>query len=171
LSRTWIKLYTEILGDVKVGTLTDRQYRIMITCFLMAGQKDKSGHIGITEEIAWAVVRGKSIETIKSDLKALTAARIISKTDSGWHLTNWEKRQSRPPSRQADMEAARKRAWRKKSASCPQRTASGHPSDAQPVRTPEAEAEAEAEVEGKISPSPIGKSVAEKLRGMYGRKH
>lgn len=34
--KSWIKLYTEILNDPKMGRLTDRQYRTCINLFLDA---------------------------------------------------------------------------------------------------------------------------------------
>jgi hypothetical protein len=33
--KTWIKLYTEILQDPKMGRLTDRQYRTCVNLFLL----------------------------------------------------------------------------------------------------------------------------------------
>ena len=140
MSRTWIKLYTEILGDVKVGTLTDKQYRLMITCFLLAGQKDQKGFVGTTQEICWAM-RHATVESAHKELTALSKCGIVSKTSAGWHLPNWEKRQKKPPSKQAAAEAARKRAQREMSAADKVRTDYGRGADAQGVRTPEAEAD------------------------------
>ena len=121
MSRTWIKLYTEILGDVKVGTLTDRQFRTLITCFLMSGQKDDKGFIGTTEQITWAMPH-RQTKYVLSDLIALSKVKIVSKTARGWLLINFEKRQARPPSKQAAAEAMRKRNVRRMSAADKVRT-------------------------------------------------
>jgi len=100
--RTWIKLYTEILNDPKMGRLTDREFRVCINLFLMAGHTDHDGTLGSTAEVAWAL--RTSDEIAERDLLGLSAVGIVTRRlDGVWVVTKFSQRQQRAPS---DMPSA-----------------------------------------------------------------
>jgi len=91
-SKYWIKLYHEILEDDKMGTLPDNLWRRAIELFLMAGQIDDDGNLPDTNRIAWKL--RLSTETLQAELDQLEAVGILTKTETGWLVTNFQKRQA-----------------------------------------------------------------------------
>jgi 5-methylcytosine-specific restriction endonuclease McrA len=89
MGKTWIKLYTEILADPKMGMLTDAEHRTCMTCFLMAGQQDADGLIGTEEEIAWQLRR-----PVSDDLMVLHELGILTEQEGQWGAVNFSKMRS-----------------------------------------------------------------------------
>ncbi|GIV86593.1 MAG: hypothetical protein KatS3mg054_0622 [Chloroflexus sp.] len=91
----WVKLYTEILDDPKMGTLTDRQWRRVIELFLLAGKlcADKSGILPETKQLAWML--RMPADELDKDLNELTSTGIIQKIETGWLVVNFKKRQEK----------------------------------------------------------------------------
>ncbi len=94
--RYWIKLYTEILHDPKMGRLTDRQFRTCINLFALAGELDADGTLPPEADIAWKL--RKTDTELRDDLNALAAVSIITDAGDGWHIRQWESRQAKAPS-------------------------------------------------------------------------
>jgi hypothetical protein len=96
LLSSWVKLWIEMLHDPKVISLDDEQHRFWINCLLMAGSVEKSGALGTAEDIA-CVVR-KPIGATRRLLGVLQRAGMVTALHSVWMITNFAKRQHRPPS-------------------------------------------------------------------------
>ncbi|MEN6507016.1 MAG: hypothetical protein ABFD92_20975 [Planctomycetaceae bacterium] len=106
--RTWIKLYTEILRDPKMGRLTDRQGWTFTRLLLLAGTVD-GGTLGSLEDIAWSL-RIQPVD-LSDDLAVLSELGMVEQSQIGdWTVVNFEKRQARPPS--AEPEAVTERVKR-----------------------------------------------------------
>ena len=88
----WLKLYTEILDDKKVAKLNDCHFRIFVMCLLYAKELDQDGQLPPAEDIAWRTRRSK--EQITSALLAMEKVEIVKKTEHGWHIVNFAKRQA-----------------------------------------------------------------------------
>jgi hypothetical protein len=96
----WIKLYTEILMDPKMGRLTDRQHRTCINLFLLAGQQERDGLIGPLPDIAWQL--HLSEQDLAADMEALAGVGIVQEQDGEWYVRQFTQRQERPPSDSPD---------------------------------------------------------------------
>lgn len=105
-SKYWIKLYHEILEDDKMGTLPDNLWRRAIELFLMAGTLDDDGNLPDTGRIAWKL--RLPTDTLETELKQLEAIGIVTRTEAGWVVTNFQKRQSASPAKER-MKEYRKR--------------------------------------------------------------
>lgn len=106
--RYWVKLWTEMLDDPKMGRLTDRQHRLCTNLFCLAGIIDDNGRLLDTTDIAYKVRR--DVDSVAEDLSALAAVHIVEQVDGAWHLVHFDKRNERPPS--AEPEAVRERVSR-----------------------------------------------------------
>lgn len=95
MSDYWVKLYTEILDDPKMGVLPDRLWRRVIELFLLAGKlcADKSGLLPDTKQLAWLL--RLPVDDLEQDLNELTNTGIIQKTNNGWLVVNFKKRQEK----------------------------------------------------------------------------
>ena len=91
----WIKLYTEILDDPKVAMMPDYLWRRMIELFLLAGRLGKGGALPDSKQIAWAL-RAKESK-VEADLEMLSNEGIVRRTNDGWVVVNFEKRQAPSP--------------------------------------------------------------------------
>jgi DnaD/phage-associated family protein len=90
----WIKLYTEILDDPKMGILSDRLWRRFFELCLMAARVDgvqKSGKLPRIEDIAWFL--RLNIDELEDELSQLEAKDLITQTLEGWLIVNFQKRQ------------------------------------------------------------------------------
>lgn len=94
--KKWIKLYTEILDDPKMGRLTDRQFRTCINLFLLAGIVDCDGLLPTLADIAWKLRMPE--KALAEDLGVLAKAGIVEETAQGWLVTHFAARQAPPPS-------------------------------------------------------------------------
>lgn len=98
----WVKIYTEVLDDPKIGPLSDRlKWRFTEAC-LLAGECDASGylinggHAMTLEDVAWRI--RTTVEKIKPDYDELMKLGVIvwDEERKGYLLPNFEKRQGRP---------------------------------------------------------------------------
>jgi DnaD/phage-associated family protein len=90
---TWIKLYTEILSDPKMGRLDDRLWRRAIELFMLAGSTGTTGQLPQMEEMEWILRVKKS--NLLDDFNALAKNGIVHETQHGsWVVTNFAKRQA-----------------------------------------------------------------------------
>jgi hypothetical protein len=103
--RYWIKLYTEIVRDPKMGRLSDRQFRLCINLFAIAGEHDRDGALPPVSDIAWLLRDDE--EEIAQDLEALAKVNIVERVDDIWIVRKWAERQAKAPS--ASRESVRTR--------------------------------------------------------------
>lgn len=87
----WIKLYYEILTDPKMGGMDDHTWRRTIELFLLAGSEGEDGYLPPIADIAWHL--RTSEEDIEQVLARLEQLHIIAKTDQGYVVANYAKRQ------------------------------------------------------------------------------
>jgi len=94
-SSYWLKLYTEILDDPKVGMLSDATYRRFIEFLLVAKENGWDGLLPSVSALAWRLrVPADSIMAALTELEAVGITRL---TDAGWLLVNFAKRQGPSP--------------------------------------------------------------------------
>ena len=74
--KTWIKLYTEILSDPKMGRMSDKLFRRTIELFLIAGKDDRGGRLPEIDDIAWSLHISRN--EVKSTLAELVRLNIVS---------------------------------------------------------------------------------------------
>jgi hypothetical protein len=99
--RYWIKLYTEIISDPKMGRLSDRQFRTCINLFALAGEVDHEGALPPLADMAWHL--RMSDETLSDDLQELANVGIVELDDDDcWRVRKWQDRQAKPPSAAPD---------------------------------------------------------------------
>lgn len=101
-SMPWIKLYTEILDDPKVGRLTDGQKWRFVSLCLLAGECDQNGALVNGEEpmteddIAWRL--RVPYDELCSDLQALARVGVVTRDGEAWVVRRFAERQGRPQS-------------------------------------------------------------------------
>ena len=97
MAKTWIKLYTEILSDPKMGRMNDKMFRRTIELFLIAGKEDRDGMLPSLDDIAWSLHSTvKEIQTVLSDLKTIG---IIEEKSEGYLIEHFSERQNSDSSR------------------------------------------------------------------------
>lgn len=107
MAKHWIKLWTEILNDPKMGRLPDWQWRRCIEMFLLAGIYDQDGLLQPVEEMAW-ILHCPAV-TLSEALQLLAEAGVVVLGQDGrWWVKNFAKRQAPVP------DAERKRLSRSK---------------------------------------------------------
>lgn len=92
--KQWMKLYTEILEDPKMGRLSDRLFRRVIEIFLLARKTSEDGSLPSVSDMAWSF-RIPEAEML-DDLEYLASPGIeivFEGEDCLWHVTNFEERQ------------------------------------------------------------------------------
>lgn len=91
----WLRLYTEMMDDPKVGQLTDPEFRTWVGLLCLAGKADASGDTRHTiEQARWSLRRD-----IGPDLPHLLSLNLIVASPSKTiRITNWSKRQYRSDS-------------------------------------------------------------------------
>lgn len=92
MANYWIKMYMEILDDPKMATLPDRLWRRTIELFLVAGRTNQGGEIPDTAQIAWML--RMSTDDLSMDLRQIESVGIITRTQTGWMVNNFAKRQA-----------------------------------------------------------------------------
>lgn len=98
--RYWIKLYTEILKDPKMGRLTDRQFRTCINLFALAGEFDQEGDLPSVADMSWTLRMDEA--ALLDDLHELAKVGIVRCTDDTWLVCKWQERQAKAPSAAPD---------------------------------------------------------------------
>jgi len=94
-AKYWIKLYHEILRDPKMGRLPDRAWRRAIELFLLAGESGDDGWLPDVPDIAWQLRVPE--QELGEDMDLLAEFGILTETDDGWLVTNFETRQGAVP--------------------------------------------------------------------------
>ncbi len=100
-SMPWIKLYTDILDDTKIGRLdAATKWRFVALCVL-AGECDAEGYLvngdeSLTvDDMAWRL--RENTEELGTALAALESIGLLTRDDDGtWFVTSFSKRQGRP---------------------------------------------------------------------------
>ena len=110
--RYWIKLYTEILKDPKMGRLTDRQFRTCINLFALAGEVDQEGVLPTMADISWTL--RMSEDDLLSDMQALAKVDILTRAGEAWTVAKWQERQAKAPSAAPDKVLQRVHEHRKR---------------------------------------------------------
>jgi hypothetical protein len=98
--RYWIKLYTEILDDPKMGRLSDREYRTCVSLFAMAGREDREGSLPPIDDMAWSL-RMTPVD-LTANLQVLARLDILEECDGLWVVRKWQERQAKAPSAAPD---------------------------------------------------------------------
>jgi hypothetical protein len=91
MKRTWIKLYTEILHDPKMGRLSPREWQIAVQLFLLAAELDQDGLLPPVEDISWNL--RINADELLLVLSALSAVKIVHQSEDGWVVTHFKERQ------------------------------------------------------------------------------
>jgi hypothetical protein len=89
--KIWIKLYTEILDDDKIGMLSEYLKWRAVELFLVAGENGNDGLLPPVARLAWRL-RLDEVK-IAETLSALTQVGIVHETPEGWVVTNFKERQ------------------------------------------------------------------------------
>jgi len=93
-SRYWIKLYLEILDDLKMWKLPNHLWRRTIELFLLAGENGDDGALRPVEEISWRLRIPETV--LAEDLLGLAEVGVVHEAEPGkWVVTNFQKRQMR----------------------------------------------------------------------------
>ena len=109
----WVKVYTDLLDDPKVGQLNDAMKWRFVALILLAGECDAEG--GLTngktpmtvEEIAWRF--RITPHRIQGEIERLTALGLLKEKSGVITVTNFAKRQGRRQAEKRDK-------WRKQQA-------------------------------------------------------
>ena len=102
----WCRLYSEMLNDPKVGTLSDAQFRTWIELLMVATAAEDDGNTKLTEaSIDWALRRNASVT-----LHELLQRELVALNDAGQLVINaWGDRQKK-----SDSSASRVAKFREK---------------------------------------------------------
>lgn len=90
----WIKLWTEILDDPKMGQLPDHLWRRVVEMFLFAGKLDATGLLPPVQDMAWTL--HTTPDALAADLEELASLPrpILAKNEDGWIVCQFDDRQS-----------------------------------------------------------------------------
>jgi len=95
-NRPWIKLYIEILNDMKIQQLPNWLWRRAIELFLLAGENGEDGLLQPVPPMAWRL-RISEDDLVKS-LRTLAEIGVVHETPESWVVTYFEERQRVPSS-------------------------------------------------------------------------
>lgn len=98
--RYWIKLYTEILKDPKMGRLTDGQFRACINLFALAGEYDQEGTLPSVADMSWTLRMDEA--ELLDNLNELAKVGIVRCINDTWLVCKWQERQAKAPSAAPD---------------------------------------------------------------------
>jgi len=119
--KTWVKVYTEILNDPKIAQLPLPHAGVWLFLLAAAGTIDdrdgneaETGRLGTPEEVAWLMRR--PLEDIQPAVDAFIELGMVHTNAGALYLTNYGKRQARPPS--ARPSAVRTRVKRHRAKKC-----------------------------------------------------
>lgn len=91
---TWIKLYTEILSDPKMGRLNNFLWRRAVELFLLAGINGKGGELQPVEEMAWLLHADDESELVRSLMSLAEIGVVRQMPEGNWMVVNFAKRQA-----------------------------------------------------------------------------
>lgn len=98
----WVKLYTEMLDDPKIGRLPDAIKWRFVSLVLLAGECDKDGYLSNSSEpmtvddIAWRMRVTR--EQCETELTSLVNTGLLEDIDGAYLVTKFAERQGRPQS-------------------------------------------------------------------------
>jgi len=101
-----------MLHDRKMHELSDRQFRVCINLFALAGIVDDDGSLMPIDDMAFQL--RIDAEQLSIDLEALRGLNIADCQDEQWRLVHFVKRQPTTPSAEPEAVAARVRKYRAK---------------------------------------------------------
>jgi hypothetical protein len=90
--RYWIKLYTEIIDDPKIGRLSDNAKLMFYELLAIAGKHDNDGELPSIEDICWATRRSQ--EWVQSAMDELIEGGLLSANGKLSVVVNFSKRQA-----------------------------------------------------------------------------
>ena len=115
----WVKLYTELLDDPKVGRLSESAQLFFVKLILLAGECDAEGYLTNgedpldTEAICWRL--RTDYEPTDAALTELRTAGFIEYSDDGyWIICKFAERQGRSQNEKRAQWAERKRRQRER---------------------------------------------------------
>jgi len=101
--KSWVKLYTEVLDDPKIGRLSWADRGFWSALLALAGRLEnhdedgnENGAIGTMSDIAW-YLRCEESE-LNDPLKRFWELDMVREIDGIWYVVHWAKRQARYPS-------------------------------------------------------------------------
>jgi hypothetical protein len=92
MRRSWIKLYLEILDDVKLAELPEAACWRFVQLLLVAAERDEGGILPPSKQLAWRL-RADQAQLLE-DLRALGEVGVMVQVGEHWKVTNFEKRQA-----------------------------------------------------------------------------
>lgn len=120
-SMPWMKLYSEMLDDPKLGTLSDTLKWRFVEMLLLASESDDGGwicngdHRLSVQEVAWRL--RQPYAKLKIDLEKLVKIRLLESSDAGIFVVNFAKRQGRPSKERREQAKIRQQRFRQTHAS------------------------------------------------------
>jgi len=91
-SYTWIKLYVEILDDVRLAMMSDYLFRRFILFLLVAGRNNQNGLLGPVSDLAWRL-RSSENDMLNS-LRTMSEVGIVAETPDGWRMVDFAEQQA-----------------------------------------------------------------------------
>lgn len=89
--RPWFRLYSELLHDPKVQTLSETMFKAYINTLCIAGMNDPRGAIPHLADYAFLLrVSEKQAEKIRNSLKI---SELLEENSDGFFIHNWDERQ------------------------------------------------------------------------------
>lgn len=119
--KSWVKLYTEINRDPKIGTLTWSQRGILSALFALCGEIDdrdddeqETGVLDTLDNVAWHLRCDR--EELSEAVAAFTARGIVELCDGLLVLSHYPDRQGRAPTARPSAVRERVKRWREQAA-------------------------------------------------------
>ncbi len=115
--KEWVKLHTQLLADPKIGTLSWAHRGMWSAMLALAGLIDdrdaldlETGKLDTLENVAWHL--RCEVEMLAGALAELTRRGMVDDRDGILYITDYGKRQARPPSASREAIAGRVRRCR-----------------------------------------------------------
>jgi hypothetical protein len=89
----WVKLWTEIIHDPKLGRLPEHVQLVFVKLMCVTGEHDaeRTGALPPVDEMAWTLRMDEA--QLEADLQALARVGMVHCTDGEWCVTNFATRQ------------------------------------------------------------------------------
>jgi hypothetical protein len=106
-SMPWVKMYTEMLDDTKLGRLNNATRWRFVSLVLLAGECDAEGYLAngtgamSTDDIAWRLRCNPA--KLARELDTLANVGLIANTANGWQVIKFSERQGRTQSEKRQM--------------------------------------------------------------------
>lgn len=109
--RPWIKLWTELLNDVRISRIGDRAQLLYVKLYLLAGICDAEGWLQengqkLSDVDLLYKLRLRDKRLLAADLKSLKAAGLLNANGDGYFIADWKRQQ---PDMQVIREQRRER--------------------------------------------------------------